>query len=117
VDKLVLEEFEHIEFIECSYSNQGLHSLIFKTNTGKTISCEGSAGVGTQQRKLNLREHNKAVIGFRGVYSSSHMLDLFMYVSLRLDIITETQHNAAMIESHRVADTSSQQLQYDMSER
>lgn len=89
VEKLILEEFEHIEYVECSYSNQGLHSLVFKTNTGKAIVCDGAVGAGAQERKINLREHNKALIGFRGVYST-HMLDLFMYVSLRLDIITET---------------------------
>ena len=43
-------------------------------------------------RELNLREYNKAIIGFRGLYST-HILDLYIYVSLRLDIISETGGN------------------------
>ncbi|CDW89077.1 UNKNOWN [Stylonychia lemnae] len=89
---MFLEEFEHIEFVISSYSQRGLHALTFKTNTGRAIACEGSAGKGSHQRELNLREHNKAIIGFRGLYST-HMLDFYIYISLRLDIISE-QNNS-----------------------
>ena len=50
--------------------------------------CEGEVGKGPFSRELNLRDHNKAIIGFRGIYTS-HILDLYMYISLRLDIISE----------------------------
>ena len=88
-EKLILEEFEHIEFVGVTYSQRGLHSITFKTNTGRGLICNGDAGKGTFSRELNLREHNKGVIGFRGLYSS-HFLDLYIYISLRLDIISET---------------------------
>jgi len=88
-EKVVLEEFEHLEYIHCTYSQQGVHSINFKTNTGRIVVCEGSARKGPMQRELNLREHNKAVIGWRGMVGS-HLIDLYMYVGLRLDIITES---------------------------
>ena len=87
-DKVLLEEFEHIEFVHCTYSQRGLHSLFFRTNTGRLMNCEGQVGKGSLTRELNLRDHNKALIGFRGLLSS-HILDLYMYIALRLDIISE----------------------------
>ncbi len=84
-----MEEFEHLEYVQATYSQRGLHTLLFKTNTGRVLVSEGQAGPGPKSRELNLREHNKAIIGFRGLYSS-HILDLYMYIALRLDIITET---------------------------
>ena len=87
-EKMFLEEFEHIEQVISNYSQRGLHGLTFKTNTGRSIACEGHGGKGNQTRELNLREHNKAIIGFRGLYST-HMLDFYIYISLRLDIISE----------------------------
>jgi hypothetical protein len=88
MEKMILEEFEHMEYVHCTYSQRGLHSVTFKTNTGRLLVCEGSVGKGPLTRELNLREHNKAIIGFRGLYST-HILDFYMYISLRLDIISE----------------------------
>ena len=66
---------------------------------------EGSAGLGEYKREIKLRPHNKAVIGFRGrfqkkdvvsksadKYSTSYsaILDLYVYVGVRLDIITNS---------------------------
>jgi hypothetical protein len=65
--------------------------LTFKTNTGRLADCEGLVGRGAFHRELNLREHSKGVIGFRGIVST-HILDLYMYVSLRLDIISEVNY-------------------------
>lgn len=62
--------------------------MFFRTNTGRLMICEGSVGKGPLIRELNLRDHNKALIGFRGMFSS-HILDLYMYIALRLDIISE----------------------------
>ena len=91
-----------MEYVQATYSQRGLHTLMFKSNTGRILLCEGQAGPGPLSRELNLREHNKAIIGFRGIYSS-HVLDLYMYIALRLDIITETVEvpNSARRRSNR----------------
>ena len=62
--------------------------------------CQGTAGKGQHSRELNLREHSKAVIGFRGM-KNIHILDLYMYVSLRLDIISESNNEAPSISPRR----------------
>ncbi len=43
---MAMEDFEHIETIECTYSDRGVHSLRFKTSVGKQIKVEGTAGLG-----------------------------------------------------------------------
>ena len=67
-EEIKIDDFEHIETIECTYSDRGVHSLKIKTNTGQQIQVEGSAGQGQYRREIRLRSHNKAVIGFRGTF-------------------------------------------------
>ncbi len=50
-----LEEFEHFEYIEATYSQRGLHSLKLRSNTGLTINTLGSAGLGHHRREIRLR--------------------------------------------------------------
>lgn len=52
---IVLDDFEHIEYIECTYSQRGVHSLKFKTNTVRFLKAEGSAGSGSLKREIKLR--------------------------------------------------------------
>ena len=72
-----------------------------RTNTGRIALCEGTVGKGQHSRELNLREHNKAIVGFRGLYSN-HILDLYMYISLRLDIISESNNNGGSPNESRI---------------
>jgi hypothetical protein len=65
------------------------------------LVCEGSVGKGSLTRDLNLREHCKAAIGFRGLITS-HILDLYMYISLRLDIISEAVASNGIMQSSNI---------------
>jgi Jacalin-like lectin domain len=73
---LKLSDFEHLETVECTYSQRGIHSIRFKTNTGKQIMVEGTAGLGNFKRTVRLRPHNKAVIGFRGVFQTPDFTEI-----------------------------------------
>lgn len=35
IETLLLSEGEDLEYISCSYSDDGIHTLTFKTNTGE----------------------------------------------------------------------------------
>ena len=41
---LELGQFEHIEYIECTYSQRGLHELNVRTNGDRTMHARGSLG-------------------------------------------------------------------------
>ncbi len=64
----------------------------------RSLHVEGSAGLGSLKRELKLRSHNKAVIGFRGLFSpmseaNSAIMDLWVYIGIRLDIITNSDQS------------------------
>jgi hypothetical protein len=88
VEKFDMEQFEHLEFATCTYSDQGIHSLCFKTNTERQFIIEGDAGPGNKKRTINLKDHCKAIIGFRGVFDEN-LEDLYIYVAPRLDVLNE----------------------------
>ncbi|CAI2380734.1 unnamed protein product [Moneuplotes crassus] len=87
-EKLYMEPFEHIEHMKCTYSQDGLHSLEFKTNTERTLQSIGNVGEGEEVRELDLKEQDKALIGFRGCFKE-HIYDIFAYIAVRLDILND----------------------------
>jgi hypothetical protein len=90
---LSLEDYEHIEFIFCTYSNKGLHEIHIGTNADNRLSIRCDLGPGTWRRLVDLKNDNKAIIGFRGLFaaptgedgSEAAILDLYIYVAVRLD--------------------------------
>mmetsp|Transcript_18994 Transcript_18994/g.21285 ORF Transcript_18994/g.21285 Transcript_18994/m.21285 type:complete len:96 (+) Transcript_18994:187-474(+) len=63
-EKIYMEAFEHIEYIKCTYSSEGVHSIEVKTNTERGIEAVGNKGEGDENRELKMDD--KALIGFRG---------------------------------------------------
>lgn len=103
IEEMRIEELEHLEWAECTYSQRGIHCLRFRTNTGRELWSRGTAGKGLYKREINLRPHNKAIIGIRGLFAArditeakgelrgeSILLDLYLYVAVRLDLITNS---------------------------
>ncbi len=83
-----------------------MHSLKLRTNTGKVLLADGTSGPGEYRREIRLRSHNKAIIGFRGTFSPyltddggkqqvPAILDLYVYLAVRLDIITNSDPSGA----------------------
>ena len=83
-----MEPFEHIEYLKWTYSQEGLHSLEFKTNTDRTLHTVGNVGEGEESRELDIKEQDKALIGFRGWFKE-HIMDLYAYIAVRLDILND----------------------------
>ena len=46
----------------------------------------GNKGVGEQVREINLKEYDKALIGFRG-WIKEKLFDFYIYVAQRLDVL------------------------------
>mmetsp|Transcript_19626 Transcript_19626/g.22835 ORF Transcript_19626/g.22835 Transcript_19626/m.22835 type:complete len:98 (+) Transcript_19626:197-490(+) len=65
-EKIYMDPFEHIEYVKCTYSSKGVHSLDMKTNTTRSISTVGNKGYGEMKREVSLKDYDKALIGFRG---------------------------------------------------
>ena len=68
---LDLREFEHIEFLSCSYSQSGIISFFVKTNTSRYLKAEGKCAQKSDAvftREINMRPLNKALLGFRGLF-------------------------------------------------
>ena len=83
-----MDPFEHIEIIKWTYSKKGVHSIEVKTNTTRNINAVGNKGEGELTRELNLKDFDKAVIGFRGWFKGN-LHDLYVYVAERLDILID----------------------------
>lgn len=86
VKELSLSSNEHIDYLETTYSINGVHSLVLKTNLGKQLVVVGKKGHGPQKKELNLRLHNKAVVAFRG-RMGEWLEELEVYVAIRLDVV------------------------------
>ena len=86
VKELSLSSNEHIDYLETTYSINGVHSLVLKTNLGKQLVVVGKKGHGPQKKELNLRLHNKAVVAFRG-RMGDWLEELEVYVASRLDVV------------------------------
>lgn len=68
IETLKLKPGEDLEYIACSYSKQGVHTLNFKTNFNNVLLAEGDIEEETRPANsfdLNLKDHNKAIVGFQ----------------------------------------------------
>lgn len=48
----------------------------------------GNKGEGSESREVNLKQYDKALIGFRGCYKD-RIFDFYAYVAQRLDILND----------------------------
>ena len=86
IETLKMAEGEDIDYIAWSYSEKGVHTLTFKTNHGNILLAEADVEEqheGSEVFDLNLRDHNKAIVGFRTGFNEN-LEFLAVHVATRL---------------------------------
>ena len=86
METLKLDRDEHIEFISCSFSHHGLHSLTLKTTKNQLLMAEGETKLpGLKSVDINLSDFSKVVVGFRTGFNEN-MEMMAVYTMSRLDV-------------------------------
>jgi hypothetical protein len=89
-DILALDSYDHIEYIEASYSNLGIHSIELRTARGKKLLSVGQSGIAKDKRSIDLHDHGKGIVGVRCGLKDC-LISLCIYAALRIDIATKEE--------------------------
>ena len=85
METLKLDRDEHIDFISCSFSSYGVHTLTLKTNKNQLLMAEGETKLeGLKTVGINLADFGKAVVGFRTGFNANLEM-MAVYTLSRLD--------------------------------
>ena len=66
--RLELMEDESVVLVECTYSEAGVHSILFKTNKNHQLSVEGKSGRGAQSASQSFVEEKRGIVAFKGCF-------------------------------------------------
>ena len=94
---LKLGKTEHLEFISCSYSEKGVHTLTFKTNQNQLLLAEGEVEAEAKWNvDINLQDHGKAIVGLWTGFNKN-LESLAIYTAQRKDVAEESIVNRPML--------------------
>jgi hypothetical protein len=85
METLKLDKDEHIDFVSCSFSSQGVHTLTLKTTKSQLLMAEGETKLeGIKTVDINLADFGKAVVGFRTGFNENLEM-MAVYTLTRID--------------------------------
>ena len=77
-----LSDNEYLEYVSCSYSDRGVHTLTFKTDQNQLLLGEGEIqDEGTENVDINLADYGRAIVGLKAGFGEGlEMLAIYTAV-------------------------------------